>query len=455
MSLIAINPVNGEKLKEYGEPAWEQVVQKIEQAYKTWLTWRKTSHDQRSWLLLNMANVLRNRSEEFAILMACEMGKPVKQGRDEIEKCALCCEYFALKGPAHLADQIIATGASKSFVTFQPLGIVLAIMPWNFPFWQVFRFLAPALAAGNCGMLKHASNVPGCALAIEEIVKEAGFPPYVFQTLLINSAMVEKIIEHPLIKAVTLTGSINAGRQVAQKAASMIKKTVLELGGSDAYIVLEDADVEYAAETCVNSRIINSGQSCVAAKRFIVVESALKEFTSLFYNKMRAKKVGDPLDPSTDIGPLARQDLRDQLHNQVETSIKNGAKCILGGEIPEGNNAFYPATILTNVRPGMPAYEEELFGPVAAIIAAIDEDDAIRIANDSVFGLGAAIFTIDVKKGERIAAKELQAGFCNVNHPVQSDPRLPFGGINQSGYGRELGEFGIREFVNIKTVYIK
>jgi succinate-semialdehyde dehydrogenase/glutarate-semialdehyde dehydrogenase len=256
--------------------------------------------------------------------------------------------------------------------------------------------------------------------------------------------MVEKIIEHPLIKAVTLTGSINAGRQVAQKAASMIKKTVLELGGSDAYIVLEDADVEYAAETCVNSRIINSGQSCVAAKRFIVVESALKEFTSLFYNKMRAKKVGDPLDPSTDIGPLARQDLRDQLHNQVETSIKNGAKCILGGEIPEGNNAFYPATILTNVRPGMPAYEEELFGPVAAIIAAIDEDDAIRIANDSVFGLGAAIFTIDVKKGERIAAKELQAGFCNVNHPVQSDPRLPFGGINQSGYGRELGELSKR-----------
>jgi succinate-semialdehyde dehydrogenase/glutarate-semialdehyde dehydrogenase len=455
MSLIAINPVNGEKLKEYGEPAWEQVVQKIEQTYKTWLTWRRTSHDKRSELLVNMGNVLRNRSEEFAILMAREMGKPVKQGRDEIEKCALCCDYYAMNGAAHLTDQVIATGASKSFVTFQPLGVVLAIMPWNFPFWQVFRFLAPALAAGNCSVLKHASNVPGCAIAIEEVVNEAGFPNHVFQSLLIRSAMVDKIIEHPLIKAVTLTGSIDAGRQVAQKAGSMIKKTVLELGGSDAYIVLEDADVEYAAEICVNSRIINSGQSCIAAKRFIVVESVLNEFTSWFYRKMRAKKVGDPLDPSTDIGPQARQDLRDQLHSQVEMSIKKGAKCILGGEIPDGNNAFYPATILTGVRPGMPAYEEELFGPVAAIIAARDEEDAIRIANDSAFGLGAALFTIDVDKGERIAATELQAGFCNVNHQVQSDPRLPFGGINQSGYGRELGEFGIREFVNIKTVYIK
>lgn len=455
MSLITINPVNGEKLKEYGEQSWEQIVQKIEQTFQAWLTWRRTSHDKRRMLLVNMANVLWNRSEEFAILMAREMGKPVKQGRNEIEKCAICCEYYAANGAAHLADQVIATGASKSFVTFQPLGVVLAIMPWNFPFWQVFRFLAPALAAGNCGVLKHASNVPGCAEAIEEVVNEAGFPKHVFQTLLIGSGMVEKVIEHPLIKAVTLTGSVHAGRQVAQKAGSMIKKTVLELGGSDAYIVLEDADLEYAAEACVNSRIINSGQSCIAAKRFIVVESVLDEFTRLFYNKMKAKKVGDPLDPSSDIGPQARQDLRDQLHRQVETSIKKGAKCILGGEIPAGKNAFYPATILTGVRPGMPAYEEELFGPVAAIIAASNEDEAIDIANDSVFGLGAAIFTRDVEKGERIAALQLQAGFCNVNQPVQSDPRLPFGGINQSGYGRELGGFGIREFVNIKTVCIK
>jgi succinate-semialdehyde dehydrogenase/glutarate-semialdehyde dehydrogenase len=455
MSLIAINPVNGEKLKEYGEPTWEQVVQKIEQTYGAWLTWRKAPHDERNKLLVNMANVLRNRSEEFAILMANEMGKPVKQGHDEIEKCARVCEYYAKNGQAHLADQVISTEATKSFVNFQPLGVVLAIMPWNFPFWQVFRFLAPALAAGNCGVLKHASNVPGCAKAIEEVVRQAGFLPYVFQTLLVGSEMVEKIIEHPLIKAVTLTGSTNAGKQVAQKAGSMIKKTVLELGGSDAYIVLEDADLDHAAETCVNSRIINSGQSCIAAKRFIVVEAVLDEFTRLFYDKMKAKKMGDPLNPATDIGPQARQDLRDQLHAQVEASIKKGAKCILGGKIPEGKNAFYPATILIGVRPGMPAYEEELFGPVAAIITAKDEAEAIRIANDSVFGLGAAVFTRDIKKGEQIAATQLQAGSCFVNELVHSDPRLPFGGVNQSGYGRELGLFGIHEFVNIKTVYIK
>lgn len=387
-------------------------------------------------------------------MMAHEMGKPITQGVAEIEKCASVCQYYAANAATFLSDQLIETDASKSFVSYQPIGVVLAIMPWNFPFWQVFRFLAPALAAGNCGVLKHASNVPGCALAIEEVVQQAGFPVNVFQTLLVNSSMVEKIIENPLIQAVTITGSTNAGKQVAQKAGSLIKKTVLELGGSDAYIILKDANLEKAAEICVNSRLINSGQSCIAAKRFIVVKSAQKQFIKLFLSKMKAKKMGDPLNAATDIGPQARVDLRNNLYDQVKRSIKKGAKCIFGGELPKGKNAYYPATILTKVKPGMPAYDEELFGPVAAIIEAKDEADALRIANDSSFGLGSAIFTADKERGEKIAATELQAGSCFVNAMVKSDPRLPFGGIKQSGYGRELGLFGIHEFVNIKTVYI-
>jgi len=339
-------------------------------------------------------------------------------------------------------------------VAFQSIGVVLAIMPWNFPFWQVFRFLAPALAAGNCGILKHASNVPGCAVAIQKIVEEAGFPENVFQTVLVGSNKVDKIIENPLIKAVTLTGSTAAGKKVAQKAGSLIKKTVLELGGSDAYVILEDADLETAAEICVNSRLINSGQSCIAAKRFIVVKAVEKEFTKLFLEKMKSKIMGDPLDEATDIGPQARVDLRDELHRQVKQSVKKGAQCILGGELPKGDNAFYPPTVLTNVKKGMAAYNEELFGPVAAIISAKDEADAIRIANDSIYGLGGAIFTNDKNKGELIATTQLEAGSCFVNALVKSDPRLPFGGIKQSGYGRELGMFGIHEFVNIKTVWV-
>ena len=455
MNLTSINPVNGKVLKKYHAHTARQVEQKIAQTHKTWLKWRNSSHEERSRLLNNMAGILLTRKSEFAILMAHEMGKPVNQGVAEIEKCASVCQYYAANASKYLSDQIIETDASKSFITFQPMGVVLAVMPWNFPFWQVFRFLAPALAAGNCGVLKHASNVPGCAQAIEEVVQQAGFPDHVFQSLMVNNTMVEKIIENPLIQAVTLTGSTNAGRIVAQKAASLIKKTVLELGGSDAYVVLSDANLEQAAEICVNSRIINGGQSCIAAKRFIVVKSVEKEFTSLFLSKMKAKKLGDPLDVNTAIGPQARIDLRDQLHEQVKLSIKKGAKCILGGSLPKGKNAFYPATILTKVKPGMPAYDEELFGPVASIIVAKDEADAIRKANDSIFGLGSAVFTKDKAKGERIAATQLQAGSCFVNSLVKSDPRLPFGGIKQSGYGRELGLFGIHEFVNIKTVFVQ
>lgn len=386
MDIASVNPANGKTFKKYKAHSDKQVQSKIEETHQAWLSWKNTDHVTRSELLSNMGRVLREQKTDLANLMAQEMGKPVTQGESEIEKCASVCDYYAEKGAGFLQDQLIETDASKSFVTFQPLGVILAIMPWNFPFWQVFRFLAPALAAGNCGVLKHASNVPGCAVAIEDIVHKAGFPDKVFQTLLIDSRAVDKVIENQLIKAVTLTGSTGAGVKVAQKAGSLLKKTVLELGGSDAYVVLEDADLEKAAEICVNSRLINAGQSCIAAKRFIVVKAVEKRFTKLFQEKMKAKKVGDPLIAETEVGPLARMDLRDSLHKQVEKSIKKGAKCILGGEIPKGYNAYYPPTILTKVSKGMPAYDEELFGPVAAIIKAKDETEALQIANDSVFG---------------------------------------------------------------------
>ena len=454
MEIFSIDPANGKTIKKYNSHGDKEIAAKIKQTHVAWLSWRETPMADRLKPLVNMAKVLRKQKHTLARLMAAEMGKPITQGIAEIEKCAACCEYYAANAEEFLKDQPVKTDAEKSYVCFQPIGVVLAIMPWNFPFWQVFRFLAPALAAGNCGILKHASNVPGCALAIEDIVKKAGFPDHVFQTVLAGSNKVEKMIENKYTVAVTITGSTAAGKKVAQKAGSLIKKTVLELGGSDAYIILEDANLEAAAEICVNSRIINSGQSCIAAKRFIVVKSVEKEFTLLFLQKLASKKMGDPVEEDTDIGPQARIDLRDELHKQVKASIKKGAKCILGGKLFKEQNAFYPPTILTKVKKGMPAYNEELFGPVAAIISAKDENEAIEIANDSVFGLGGAVFTKDAERGEMIAATRLQAGSCFVNASVKSDPRLPFGGIKQSGYGRELGLFGIHEFVNIKTVFI-
>ena len=452
--LLSINPYNCKIIARYKSHTKKQTNSIVLKTHTAWLTWKNSPADERSKLLMALSEQLLNRKDELAQLMAAEMGKPLKQGVAEIEKCAAACEYYARNAANFLKDQPIETDASKSYVTFNPIGVVLAVMPWNFPFWQVFRFLAPALAAGNCGVLKHASNVMGCALAIEDLVKQAGFPENVFRTLLLDSKSIEAVIENPLIKAVTLTGSTNAGKKVAEKAGSLIKKTVLELGGSDAYIILEDADLDRAAEICVNSRLVNGGQSCIAAKRFVVAKSVEKEFTRLFVEKMAAKVMGDPLDATTDVGPQARVDLRDELHQQVERSIAKGAKCLLGGKVPNGNNAFYPPTVLSNVKKGMPAYDEELFGPVAAIISARDEADAIRIANDSIFGLGGAVFTADSERGERIAASQLEAGSCFVNGLVKSDPRLPFGGIKESGYGRELGMFGIHEFVNIKTVWI-
>lgn len=455
MTIQSINPATGEIIKSYSLHTDSEVSEKINTVHKAWLSWRETSFEQRSALLHKMAEVLISRKNELANLMALEMGKPVTQGVAEIEKCATVCTYYAGHAKNQLADTIIETEASKSFVTFKPIGVVLAVMPWNYPFWQVFRFLAPALAAGNCGLLKHASNVPGCALAIEEIVTQSGFPENVFKTLRISSKDVEKVIEHKHVKAVTLTGSNSAGSKVAQKAGELIKKTVLELGGSDAYVVLEDADLDLAVKACVEGRLLNSGQSCIAAKRFIVVKPLIEKFTDQYVQLMKAKVMGDPLDPNTEVGPQARVDLRDELHKQVTDSIKAGAVLKLGGEVKDPKTAYYPPTVLTNVKKGMPAFEEELFGPVAAIIEAEDEDHAIALANDSIFGLGGAVFTKDVKRGEHIAVNRIQAGSCFVNAFVKSDPRLPFGGINQSGYGRELGLFGIWEFVNIKTVYIK
>ncbi|RYY35757.1 MAG: NAD-dependent succinate-semialdehyde dehydrogenase [Sphingobacteriaceae bacterium] len=454
MDIISVNPANGKPLKKYTAHNDKQLDKKILQTHTAWLNWRNAPHPERSRLLNSVANILNSRKEELAKLMALEMGKPLQQGIAEIDKCVSVCEYYAANAAGFLKDQQIKTDASKSFVTFQPIGVVLAIMPWNFPFWQVFRFLAPALAAGNCGLLKHASNVPGCALAIEDIVKAAGFPQHVFQTLLVGSDKVDAILENKNIQAVTLTGSTNAGMKVAAKAGSLIKKTVLELGGSDAYVILEDADLEQAAEICVNSRLINAGQSCIAAKRFIVVKSVEKEFTRLFKEKMQTKKMGDPFEEGVDVGPQARIDLRDELHRQVKQAIKQGAKCILGGEVSKGTNAYYPPTVLTKVNEDNLAFNEELFGPVAAIISAKNETDAIRLANKSVFGLGAAVFTKNKQHGELIASTRLEAGSCFVNAQVKSDPRLPFGGIKQSGYGRELGLFGIHEFVNIKTVFL-
>lgn len=455
MPISAVNPATGETIQTYPELTPRQVDEAITQAHQAFLGWKQTAFAERARLMHEAARVLRDNASAYGVLMAEEMGKPVKDGRAEAEKCAWVCDYYAEHAEPFLAPEMVATEATKTFVTFQPLGVVLAVMPWNFPFWQVFRFAAPALMAGNAGVLKHASNVPGCALAIEDVFHRAGFPEHLFRTLLIGSRQVDAVIAHPLVRAVTLTGSTPAGQAVASKAGAMLKKTVLELGGSDPYIVLADADVEAAAATCVSSRLINSGQSCIAAKRFIVVEALQEQFTARFIEHMQAARVGDPRTEDTTVGPLARHDLRDELHKQVQESMARGATCVLGGEIPEGPGAFYPPTVLTNVRKGMPAYDDEMFGPVAAIIPVRDEAEAIQVANDSPFGLGAAVFTQDIANGERIAAEELEAGCCFVNALVKSDPRLPFGGVKASGYGRELSHYGIKEFVNIKTVYVR
>lgn len=455
MKIQSLNPATGTPIKDYTLLENAEIRQAIRATHKAQLKWKKTKFAQRAELMKAAARVLRDKSESFAKLMAEEMGKPIKQGRSEVEKCAWVCEFYADHAESYLAPEPVELEGSKSFVSFQPIGLVLAVMPWNFPLWQVFRFAAPALMAGNGGLLKHASNVPGSALAIEQVFLEAGFPEHLFRTLLINNKQVKTVIKHKLVAAVTLTGSTGAGIAIAQTAGKVLKKSVLELGGSDPYLILEDADLVKAVDQCVTSRLINSGQSCIAAKRFIVMESVKEEFERLFVERMKKAKMGDPMSEDTDVGPQARLDLRDELHGQVQASVEKGARCLLGGKIPDGPGAYYPPTVLTDVTKGMVAYKDELFGPVATIISAKTEREAIKIANSTVFGLGAAVFTRDLKKGERIATKELEAGCCFVNDFVKSDPRLPFGGIKESGYGRELSHYGIKEFVNIKTVSVK
>ncbi len=452
--LTSTNPATGETVAEHDEHTDDQVRALIAEAHEQQVQWRRTGFAHRAAILRRTADELEARADGLARLMAEEMGKPIADGRGEAEKCAWVCRYYADHAAEHLADVPLDADRATSYLHHEPLGLVLAVMPWNFPLWQVFRFAAPALMAGNGALLKHASNVTGCAIAIEDLFAAGGAPTGLFRTLKIGSGAVEAVLENDLVRAATLTGSVPAGSAVAATAGRLLKKTVLELGGSDPYVVLADADIEAAAKTCATSRLINSGQSCIAAKRFVVVDEVHDAFVEAFVAEMERVVVGDPMDEATDVGPQAQVGLRDELHEQVERSVGQGATLVLGGQKPTGPGAFYPPTVLTGVTTGMVAGEEELFGPVAAVLRAEDECDAIRIANETRFGLGAAVFTRDLAKGERIAAEELEAGCCFVNDFVASDPRLPFGGVKDSGYGRELSHLGIREFVNQKTVVV-
>jgi succinate-semialdehyde dehydrogenase/glutarate-semialdehyde dehydrogenase len=451
----SINPFNGETLASHPEMTTPELRAALAAADKAFRLWQRVPLADRADRVRRVGALLRARAEEHARLMSQEMGKPIRGARAEVEKCAWACDHYAEHAAAFLADEVVETDAGRSFVTYRPLGPVLAIMPWNFPYWQILRVAAPGLMAGNVILLKHAANVSGCALAIEAVFRDAGFPEGTFRTLLIDHAQLKTAIRHKAVRAVTLTGSPAAGRIVAKQAGERLKKTVLELGGSDPYLILADADLELAVEACVTSRLINSGQSCIAAKRFVVVDAVREEFERRLVERMGRARVGNQMAEDTDVGPLARVDLRDALHAQVEASVAKGARLLVGGAVPAGPGAFYPPTVLTDVTKGMPAYDEELFGPVAAIIPVRSTKAAIKVANDSVYGLGSAVFTRNIEEGTRIAAEELEAGSAFVNAFVKSDPRLPFGGIKESGYGRELGVQGIREFVNVKTVWVK
>ncbi len=454
MTLYSIDPSNGKQYARHTRMHTEEINHVLEASHQAYLSWKKTEISSRAEYMRRAAIELRKQKNDLSVLMAHEMGKPIGQGVAEVEKCAWVCEYYAEKTSSYLERDIIQLEDQTGFVCYRPLGVILAIMPWNFPFWQVFRFAAPGLMAGNAAVLKHASNVQGSAKAIENIFRKAGFPDEIFVNLTIHNKQVAQVISHHRIAAVTFTGSAPAGRMVAAQAGKYLKKTVLELGGSDAYIILEDADLEHAAKICAAARLINSGQSCIAAKRFVVVRSVEDRFVELLVDKMRSVQVGDPLNKATEVGPLARLDLRTELHRQVTQSVNLGARIVLGGEIPTGPGAFYPPSVLTDVGWGMPAYEEELFGPVAAVVSVDNRDEAVRVANDTEFGLGACVFSEDVDRATRIAQDDLEAGICFVNTPVRSDPRLPFGGIKQSGYGRELSRFGLLEFVNIKSMVV-
>ncbi|AEH37275.1 NAD-dependent succinate-semialdehyde dehydrogenase [Halopiger xanaduensis] len=455
MSIESTNPATGEVVDTYDEESDDEREEQLERANETFEEWSETPIETRQQLLARAGEILRENEDEYAELMTREMGKPIGQARDEVEKCAWVCDYYAEHAAEFLQDDVVSGDESaRTVVAYQPLGPILAIMPWNFPFWQVFRFAAPNLAAGNVGLLKHASNVPGCARAIEDVFHEAGFPEGAFTSLLISSSEIDTVIEDERIAGVTLTGSDGAGRSVAETAGSQLKKNVLELGGSDPFVVLEDAPMDETVETAAQARLINNGQSCIAAKRFIVVDEVYDEFVDRFIEEMDAQTVGDPMDEDTDIGPQAREDLMEELHDQVEETAEQGGEIELGGEPMDREGAFYPPTVLTDVPENAPADEEELFGPVATVFRVPDEEAAIEKANDTRFGLGASVWTEDLERGERVA-RQFESGMAFVNELVKSDPRLPFGGVKDSGYGRELSRHGIREFVNTKMIWVQ
>ena len=454
MPYISLNPATNKTLKTYTSWDSHHLATALEQAHDAQRTWAQTTFSARAELMNRAAMLLHERCNEYARLMAVEMGKPLREGRAEVEKCALACDYYAVHAEHFMQIEMIQTDANKSYVSYDPIGIVLGVMPWNFPFFQVIRFAAPSLMAGNGCVLKHAASVPQCAMALEQLFRDAGFPPHLFTTLMIDAADVAEAIASHHVHAVTLTGSESAGREVASHAGQHLKKCVLELGGSDSFIILEDADLEQAASFAVRSRFQNCGQSCIAAKRIIPVAEIADEFVSLFIEKAADLKMGDPMSETTQLGPMARLDLREDLHQQVTDSIAQGAQAVLGCEPTPGEGAFYPPSILERVTAKTRAYHEELFGPVAAVIRATDEEEAIHIANDTRFGLGSSIWSRDSQHAEKLAQR-IQAGCSFINGMVRSDPRLPFGGTKASGFGRELSYHGIREFANIKTVWIR
>ena len=449
----AINPATGEVIQEYPSHSDQEVQDILEQAQSAFQSWRNTDYPHRAGLMKNAAGVLERNKARYAKLMSLEMGKPITQAEGEVDKCIWVCNYYADNAETMLADEPAESDGSTAYVAFQPLGVVLAVMPWNYPMWQVFRFAAPSLMAGNAGVLKHASNVPGSALAIEEVFREAGFPENVFRTLMIGAGQVDAVVESDVVKAVTLTGSEPAGTHVASTAAKIVKKAVLELGGSDPFIVLDDVNVDTCAVQAANGRMLNAGQSCISAKRFIVVEKVADHFVEKFRAAMENQVIGDPLDEKTTVGPLAKEEFVEDLVELIDDARKKGATIVTGGSRPDGPGSYLLPTIVDKVSEGMRLYDEEAFGPVASVIRVADESEAINVANGSRFGLGGSVWTKDAKRGERVA-RQVESGAVFVNGITKSDPRLPFGGIKKSGYGRELSHYGIREFVNIKTIWV-
>jgi succinate-semialdehyde dehydrogenase/glutarate-semialdehyde dehydrogenase len=452
--ILTVNPATEEVIAEYQTMTSSEIEEILGLSHQDFLAWREVSMQERSLLMRRLASLLRDQKEHHAALISREMGKPLAQAAAEVVKCSWVCDFYAEHAPLFLKpEESDLDGGARGVVKFEPLGLVLGVMPWNFPFWQVFRFAAPAIMAGNGIILKHSANVTGSAIAIENLFREAGFPEHLYRTVHIALEDVDRLtgfmIDHSAVKAVSVTGSTAAGRAVAAKAGRALKRSVLELGGSDPYIVLDDADLELAVDQCVAARILNTGQSCIAAKRFIVLRAVMEEFEARFLQRMKSVVLGDPFDPSVAVGPIARFDLREQLHDQVSRSVSQGARLLCGGEIPSGKGFFYPPTVLSGVCSGMAVYSEETFGPVATLIVASDDREAVRIANDTPYGLGSAVFSGNIERALAIADR-LDVGNCFINGMVKSDPRLPFGGVKESGYGRELSSYGIKEFVNIK-----